>query len=402
MNDSHAKLITTFKNQHLFSRDYSPLYASLFGAVAGWLEAGHRDPVGVWLLEASYGRRPLDVSLLLAAGLHQDILLEVPELSSLAHYYPSVGGDLSVGYPVADGWYTNQDYKRALYRSILTRRDHLREFIQSGQVQTNETARGISWLLPISLAGWPRIHLVDLGASAGLNLVADRRNYQFVEVQSGRVYSRLGEGNPVQFEVRSSGDSDFFTTAVAKTPKILSRIGSDINPFILHSSLDEVALTAFVWADQTTRLERLREGIAAYRQVYKTHAPVELHAVELPDGLPNFLQHHVRDDSDAVICYNTYIRMYLPDKGFALRHYLSTWARMQTRPVVWIQWEPPSSLNNRLGKAPEYGWLAWTVDMWYLGEELHWHVAWVHPHGQQVHWLPGLKDWINKARSLRL
>jgi hypothetical protein len=89
--------------------------------------------------------------------------------------------------------------------------------------------------------------------------------------------------------------------------------------------------------------------------------------------------------------------MYLPEKGFALRHYLAEWARKQERPVVWIQWEPPSSLNNRLGKAPNYGWLAWTIDMWHQGQEHHWHIAWVHPHGQQVHWLSDLEDWINKS-----
>lgn len=402
LNEPAAQLIATFKNQHQFSRDYSPLYTSLFGVVAGWLEEGQHDPVGSWLIEAAYGRRPLDVSILLAAGLHRDILLGVPELSTLAQYYPSVGGKLSAGYAVGHSWYSDQEYKRALHRSILTRRDHLRAFIQSSQVQTNETGRGISWLLPILLAGWPRVHLLDLGASAGLNLVADRRSFQFINAHSGRTYLQVGEGKPVQFEVRSSGDSEPLSAVAGKTPAILSRLGCDINPFLLRTHFDELTLTAFVWADQTTRLERLREGIAAYKQVNKDFAPVELHAVDLPVGLPDLLEQHVSDDTHAVICYNTFIRMYLSDKGIALRHFLAGWASKQACPVVWIQWEPPSRLNDRLGPAPEYGWLAWTIDMWFRGEEYHWHVGWVHPHGQQVHWLPGLNEWINKARSLHL
>ncbi len=395
-----AQLETTFQNQHLFSRDYSSLYASLFGAVAGWLDERAHNPVKPWLLEAANGRRPLDVSLLLAAGLHRDILLRTTQLASLAEYYPSVGGARQAGYPRDSGWFINQDYEQALQGSIMARREHLREFIQASHVQTNETGRGISWLLPISLAGWARIHLLDLGASAGLNLAANRRNFRFVEEQNGRPYYRLGHGDPVQFEVRTQGAADNFDGADSAMPFILSRLGCDINPFFLRTTLDEATLAAFVWADQRERLARLREGIAAFRETNKGSAPVELHAIDLPDGLPNLLDQHISDDNAPLICYNTFVRMYLPDKGSALRHLLIEWAQNKARPVVWIQWEPSSSLNELHGKAPEFGWLAWTIDLWYRGGAYHWHVAWVHPHGQQIHWLPDLKDWISKARSL--
>jgi hypothetical protein len=111
-----------------------------------------------------------------------------------------------------------------------------------------------------------------------------------------------------------------------------------------------------------------------------------------------FLEQHVHPGVEPLVCYNTFVRMYLPDKGLAMRHHLAEWARKQDRPVVWIQWEPPSSLNNRHGKATYYGWLAWTIDMWHKGQEQHWHIAWVHPHGQQVQWLSDLEDWITKSK----
>ena len=41
-------------------------------------------------------------------------------------------------------------------------------------MKTNETSRALAWLWPASLAGGGRrIALADVGASAGLNLVAD-------------------------------------------------------------------------------------------------------------------------------------------------------------------------------------------------------------------------------------
>jgi hypothetical protein len=397
LNDFRAQLVNTFWNQYKFSTDYSPLYASFFAAVAGWIDGDQPDTVGDWLLEASHDRRPLDISLLLAAGLHHDILQGVPELFDLAQYYPSVSGTLRAGFLSGDSWIINPDFRRILKLAILARRESLHAFIRSRQVQTNETGRGMSWLLPVSMAGWPRVHLLDLGASAGLNLVAEKRSFQFVDNNKEAGCFHLGEGGPIQFEVFSDPGSDFPSSATIRTPKILSRIGCDIAPFFLSTPSDEITLASFVWADQVTRMNRLKEGIAAYRQAETSAAPVLLHAVKLPDELPDFLEQTIRKDIEPLVCYNTFIRMYLPEKGFALRRYLAGWARKQERPVVWIQWEPPSSLNNRHGEAPDYGWLAWTIDMWHQGQEQHWHIAWVHPHGQHVRWLPDLEDWITKT-----
>ena len=65
--------------------------------------------------------------------------------------------------------------------AILARREPLAAFIRSANVQTNETGRGLAWLLPVACLGWPAVHLVELGASAGLNLVAERRGYRLMD-----------------------------------------------------------------------------------------------------------------------------------------------------------------------------------------------------------------------------
>jgi hypothetical protein len=397
-------LLTTFRNQAAFSREYSALYTSLFTCVAAWLAQDRHGPAAAAILRASIGRRPLDVTLLFAAALHRDVLLGEPTLAELAAFYPSVGGTRSPGYAGQDDWRVDPGFRGALHRAVLARRRHLRHFIRSYQVQTNETGRGIAWLFPLWLARWPRVNLLDLGASAGLNLVADLRRYRFHSVGEEEILFELGRGQRDQFTVQSPevrfGRSRKHQSSYGRLPRIISRTGADLNPFHLNTPIDEATLAAYIWADQPVRLRRLREGIAALRQVNNTGAPVQLHDLELPAGLPDFLARHAAGGPDPLVCYNTYIRMYLPDKGADLRRHLSTWAARQDRPIVWIQWEPPSLVDPRSAKAPEFGWLAWTVDLWYRGEEIHWHIAWVHPHGHNVHWLPDLSSWTKKARSL--
>ncbi len=119
-------------------------------------------------------------------------------------------------------------------------------------------------------------------------------------------------------------------------PKILSRTGCDLHPFQLQTAVDEQTLSSFVWADQIERLQRLREGIAAYHLIKQSSVPIRLHAVRLPEELPLFLENQIALSEEPVVIYNTYIKMYLPDKGAALRTHITQWAEQQQRPVLWM------------------------------------------------------------------
>ncbi len=398
LDERHAQLVAAFTKQQAFSSEYSPLYFSLFGAIAIWLTDEPSGSISTWLLEISRDRQSLEVTLLIAAGLHHQVLLGNPDVSELAAYYPSVGGERPARFREGESWRIAPHFQRILRRTINAHRGFLRQFIQVNTVQTNETGRGISWLLPAYLSGWSRVHLLDLGSSAGLNLVAERRNYTFLDRQNGHIVGRLGYGEPTQFEIRSDPAIGVLIGDGRLIPEILSRTGVDINPFTLNGPLDETTLAAFVWADQPTRLQRLREGIVAFQQVNKGEAPVKQYAVDIPHELPRFLEQYISDDGEPVLCYNTYIRMYLSDKGHALHRYLAGWASHQNRPILWTQWEPPKQVDKAIGRAPEFGWLAWTIDMWYRGEYYHWHIGWVHPHGHQVRCLPGLSEWFRTMR----
>lgn len=382
MDDVHIRLARRFRKQQEFTAGYSPLYAQLFGIVADWMDAGPgSDPLMDWLVRAATGRSTFDVPLLLLAGLHRDILAGRTELQALAQYYPSVGGTLSP---------QEGDIAACLQQALVASRDRLAAFLRTATVQTNETARGLCWLLPVCSPGWESIHLVDLGASAGLNLVADRRHYHLLDAASGEVAMELGNGRPVQFSVTSVG---LFAPPSRRVPPIIrSRTGCDLAPCVLRSAADEHALAAFVWGDQLQRLAQLYQGIDALYRVNQTEIPVRLYPADLPDQLPLFLEERISPLADGpVVLFNTYLTTYLHDKGASLQSRIAKWALRQSHPVLWLQWET-------LWQGPQppgFGWVGWTADLWQEGSHRHWHLAWTHPHGTRIQWLP---DWANWAR----
>lgn len=393
MEKEIRRLAGRFRQQEEFTAGYSPLYARLFGLVAGWLESpvAAEDPLVSWLIDAGHNRRSLDVTLLLAAGLHRDVLAGEEAAVDLAQYFPTVGGERSLDDPGFEG---------ALREAILSRWSRLKSFIQEATVQTNETGRGLCWLLPVLLAGWERVHLVDLGASAGLNLLAGRRAYRLVEAGTGNHLLDIGRGQPVQFVTECRGNLAPLKNYRARTlPQIVGRTGCDLAPFPLSSREDELTLTSFVWGDQVARVQRLREGIEAFHQVEESDAPVKLHQVDLPDELNRFLQQQMPAEPDApVVLYNTWMTSYLHDKGQSMMYHVDQWAAWQKRPVLWLQWEPPQDGSQ----PPENGWCAWTADLWQTGQHHHWRLGWAHPHGGQVEFGQGLSNWDRRWSSNRV
>lgn len=365
----HEAVLARFEKQMRFAAGYSPLYAHLFGAVAIWLKRTPDDALVRWLLEASASRKPIEVTLLLMAGLHRDVLLGRAAVDALSAYYPSVGGERE----------PDDRLSEALYNAIWRSRERLAPFIQSATVQTNETGRGIFWLLPALLSGWDSCHLLDLGASAGLNLVADQRGYQIV--MPNRRSTQIGHAETAQFTMQS--DNSVTPRWSGRTlPRILSRSGCDLRPFPLDTPEDHAALTSFVWADQVERITRLQEGIAAFERI-NAQMPIVLHAVNLPDALPAFLSDIFATRSEPLLVYNTFMTVYLRDHGSDLRTHLADFAARFGRTVLWVQAEPLWGGPN----PPVQEWCAWTLDLWQGESHQHWHIAWVHPHGTAVRWL---------------
>ena len=380
---SRTKLIDHFHRQANFTASYSHLYERLFAAVAQWLEAEPKTKVAKWLVDTSANRTPIETSLLFMAGMHREVLLKTPGTEELSAYYPSVGGTKP---------YTDEELPNIFYNAVEKRMDAITPMIQNDTVQTNETGRGYFWLFPTVLTRWPSVHVVDLGASAGLNLVADQRRFTLLDTSKNASVS-LGLAPSTQFTVECEPDvPHFWEMEPMKIPTILSRNGCDLNPFSLETERDRATLESFVWADQVERLHRLEEGIAAHDKI-AAQMPITVWPVNLPDELPQFLDSLSFEDEAPIVIYNTYMTTYLRDEGKDLRAHISNWAREREHIVMWAQAEPP---RDEVEAPPGYHWCAWTIDLWEPNKEhCHWNIAWVHPHGTRVKWLePDLSCFV--------
>ena len=142
--DFRSRLADRFRKQQQFAEGYSPLYAALFGVVGDWL--ADDEEVAAWLVEAAQPRQPLDVTLLLAAGIHREVLRGTA--AALAPYFSTIHQA-----PLSP----DTEFPAVLSATILAHRDRLAGFIQRANVQTNETGRGTVWLLPVACLGWPAV-----------------------------------------------------------------------------------------------------------------------------------------------------------------------------------------------------------------------------------------------------
>jgi hypothetical protein len=166
-------------------------------------------------------------------------------------------------------------------------------------VQTNEVQR--SWgLLPAFLAesdGRP-LDLLELGPSAGLNLVWDHYRYRY----------RTGEWGTGPLEL--AGDDRLPPPAelLQRRVEVIRRRGVDLNPVDVTTERGARLLQAFVWPDQTERLERLRRAIEVVRR-----DPPQLMQGDYVEALPSLLRN--RRDGAKLIVFQTASTMYLDRKS---------------------------------------------------------------------------------------
>jgi hypothetical protein len=197
--------------------------------------------------------------------------------------------------------------------------EFLARWVVEQDVQTNEVQR--AWgLLPafLSVADGRPLDVLELGPSAGLNLLWDRYRYRYSTGTWGDGPLELTGGSRVPPPAE----------LLRRRVSVGRRRGIDLNPVDVTTEHGARLLQAFIWADQAERLERLRRAIDIVR-----HDPPELMRGDYVESLPALLRD--RHDGAQLVVFQTASTMYLDAAASArLRDALHDAARDE--PLVFI------------------------------------------------------------------
>ena len=164
--------------------------------------------------------------------------------------------------------------------------DELARTVRSRSVQTNEVRR--SWtLVPCFLelarrTGVDSVDLVELGSSAGLNLVWDRYRYE---------YERGCWGQPdASLVLRGEERSPVPDHLLARSLAVGRRLGIDLEPIDVTTEEGALTLKSSVWAGQPERLATLDHAITVLRR-----DPPEIVRGDFAEVLPDVLERRRTD-----------------------------------------------------------------------------------------------------------
>ena len=264
--------------QKSYFRDRAPAYRTILDHVSNELGGG----LGERLARAWQDRSFLvfyDRPLLLLASLRFDALCEGPTHP----LWPSIGERPSASEPTAAELEAALGSERTRFWDSLARRS----------VQTNETTRAVAWLWPahqIAKAAAHRpLYVVDVGTSAGLNLIADQLAMDWVD----------GDGKLLE---------------LLPLPPIASRLGFDLSPLRVEADDAVLWLRACVWPSDTDRLARLEQAIAAFRTALALGSPApRLETCAIQD-VPARVAGIAPDQT--LLVFQTIMRDYVPSEAF--------------------------------------------------------------------------------------
>lgn len=288
---------------------------------------------------------PLGASLPLrvAGGLH-------------ALHLKGVDPDLSAVYPPVAA--PNDRFRAAILDALHTHDAFLTDWVTHAP-QTNELRRAAALIAGSHLlaTGFDLpMKVSELGASGGLNLMFD---HFALDTAQGR----LGAEAPTLTLLPD------WTGPLPQgaAPRIANRRGVDLNPLDPRSDDGKLRLMAYLWPDQTERLERTRAAIAAHDATVDRADAVDWLAARL-DHEPGRLH----------LIYHTIAWQYFPadkqEHGTALIEAVGKTAT-QDNPLAWLRMEaddatPGAALDLRLwpgdrhiplGRIDFHGrWVHWT------------------------------------------
>lgn len=247
----------------------------------------------------------------------------------------------------------------AALRPVLARPDLLPWL--DGPPQTNEVGRSavlMSGLLVVADLFPQPVELLELGASAGLNLLLDRYGHDLGGVRAGDPESAL----QLKPEWKGAPPPD-------APVEVARRRGVDLHP--LDSGRDGDRLLAYVWPDQERRLAQLEAALAI-----AAGEPPEVEQGDAADWVEARLAERQEAGVTRVVLHSIAFQ-YFPEatkaRIEAAMEATGTQASFAA-PLAWLRYEHEGGERIEL-----------RLRAWPSGEERL--LAHCHPHGSKVEWL---------------
>jgi hypothetical protein len=238
--------------------------------------------------------------------------------------------------------------------------DDVLGLIRSRRTQTNEIGRCATLLPALGLLPQP-LALIEVGASAGLNLLLDRYAYDY---GNGRT---LGTSSVViPCALRNE------VPVPTKIPEIVWRRGIDLEPVDVCDDEAVRWLQSCVFFDHADRLERLQRAI----ELGRADPPIVMQG-DLVEEIAGVVA-EAPPDATIVVFHSAVLAYLEPERRERFA------ALMDELPVVWLSNENPSvvrsvkdALDRRL-----------PADLCFLlGRNGREPIAFTHPHGRWMEWL---------------
>ncbi len=326
----------------------SPFTAALLGELADDLEADGitAQVLSDWVLEP----RAAALTLRFAGALHALVLDgQAPRLAAV--YPPNPMPDAAMLGALAR-------------ESVAAHAAFIRAFLDHA-VQTNETARSgalLGGFLEISQRTNKPLSLLEIGSSAGLNLMWDRFHYDLMGGTWGDPES------PVRLFVKWRGS----LPPLGVQPVVTARAGCDINPVDVTQDADVRRALCYIWPDQVDRLARFKAAVAMAQE-----AGVRVEKQDAQHWLAK--QFAARPDDTCTVLFHSIMWQYMPiDTQKTILRLIDLTGKAATpeRPFAWLRFEPPTPVSP-----PEI-----LLTLWPGGETTR--LGFAHPHGADVDWGP--------------
>jgi hypothetical protein len=202
-------------------------------------------------------------------------------------------------------------------------------------VQTNEVGRSAALLFGFHAVraetGLP-LRLLEIGASAGLNLRWDRYRYEADGFAWGPASS------PVRLEFELRGEPPVLSPEV----DIGERRGCDASPIDPSTAEGRLTLLTYVWPDQEERIARMKAALEVAAEV-----PAAIDAEPAAAWTRRVLAEEAR--GEATVVYHSIVSQYLTDdERAALFDSIREAGSRATReaPLAWLRMEPADDLAD--------------------------------------------------------